>query len=360
VAALERWIRDQLHRGASRLLPGPRAGSPLPDWDARPYRVLILRYDVIGDLALSTGMLRQLALSHPRFEIDVLVRTWVAPVLDNFPYVRRVIPFNCTATNRYPSLSLLAHVRRQRYDVVVDGMSIRRSSPTSSVLFMIASRAPYRVGLTSTSNNFVFNVPVDPVPSRHHAEQSAVLASPFGLDVATTDWHSELVITPAERAAADHLWSSFGPGLRVFVNISVTDARNDWPDDRFIALIRHLTARRGETQVLVSGVASQADRIARVASAAGAHGATQSLREVIARVATSDLVITPDTGIVHIAAAFGRPILGLYRVNTQMWAPYKAPSRTLHSEALVHALPLDRACAALDDLLEEQFGIVKA
>ncbi|HTD62768.1 MAG TPA: glycosyltransferase family 9 protein, partial [Gemmatimonadaceae bacterium] len=183
---------------------------------------------------------------------------------------------------------------------------------------------------------------------------------PFGLALDGTDWRSELVITPAERSAAEAYWASLGRGLRVFVNISVTDPRNDWPDDRFVEALRRLRSRRSDLVVLVSGIAGQADRIVRVARAAGAHSATQSLREVIARVATADLVLTPDTGIVHIAAAFVRPIVGLYRVDTRMWAPYHVPSRALHSDSLVHAIPVDRVTAAIDDLLEEQYGGVKA
>lgn len=341
------------------MLPGPKAPARIPNWDERIYRVLVLRYDVIGDLVLSTGMLRQIASAHPGFEIDVLARTWVVPVLDGLPFVRRVIPFDCSATNRYPSLTLLERVRRQRYDVVVDGMSIRHSSPTSSVMFMLASRAPYRVGLSSTSNSFLYNLPIDPDRSRHHAEQSAVLAQAFGVPIDGTDWRSRLAITAAERSAADAYWSSLGAGLRVFVNVSVTDARNDWPDDRFVAALRWLLARRSDVVVLVSGIASQRDRIVRIARESGAHAATQSLREVIARVATSDLVLTPDTGIVHIAAAFERPIVGLYRVDTRMWAPYRVPARAIHSESLVHAIPLDRVTAALDALLEEQYGGVR-
>jgi ADP-heptose:LPS heptosyltransferase len=352
VAPIERWIRDQLHRGIAHLLPGPTAPAHIPNWDERPYRVLVLRYDVIGDLVLSTGMLRQIAAAHPTLEIDVLARTWVVPVLDGLPFVRRVIPFDCSATNRYPSLRLLSHVRRQRYDVVVDGMSIRRSSPTSSVMFMLASRAPYRVGLTSATNSYFYNIAVDPDRTRHHAEQSAVLAQPFGLSLDGTDWRSQLALAPAERQAAEAYWSSLGEGLRVFVNVSVTDPRNDWPDERFIAVIRGLRSRRSDVLVVVSGIASQTDRIVRIARESGAQPATQSLREVIARIATADLVLTPDTGIVHIAAAFQRPIVGLYRVDTRMWAPYHAPHRALHSESLVHTIPIERVTAALDELLD--------
>jgi ADP-heptose:LPS heptosyltransferase len=342
------------------LLPGPTAPARVPNWDERPYRLLVLRYDVIGDLVLSTGMLRQIASAHPGMEIDVLARTSVVPVLDGLPFVRRVIPFDCSATHRYPSLALLSRIKRQRYDVVVDGMSIRHSSPTSSLMFMLASRAPYRVGLSTVNNAFLYNLPVEPDPSRHHAEQTAVLAQPFGLPLDGTDWRSHLAITPTERGEAEAYWSSVGRGRRLFVNISTSDPRNDWPDDRFVEVIRRAVARRSDLVVLVSGIASHADRIAKVARAGGAHPSMQSLREVIARVATSDIVLTPDTSIVHIAAAFGRPVVGLFKRRMHMWTPYRVPAREIHSEALVDAIPVDRVSDALDELLHEQYGSVTA
>jgi ADP-heptose:LPS heptosyltransferase len=82
-----------------------------------------------------------------------------------------------------------------------------------------------------------------------------------------------------------------------------------------------------------------------------------TVRELFALVASADLVITPDTAVSHIAAAFGRPTLTLLRRRAEyhIWIPYRTPGRNVFGDAeeTIDALPAERAIAALDDLLEE-------
>src|SRR5688500_4856316 len=74
------WIRvlTRLMRRA----PAPER----PDWGARPYRVLFLRHDRIGDMILSTGLLEAIAQSHPTIKLDVLASPSNAPVLRADPH----------------------------------------------------------------------------------------------------------------------------------------------------------------------------------------------------------------------------------------------------------------------------------
>jgi ADP-heptose:LPS heptosyltransferase len=127
-------------------------------------------------------------------------------------------------------------------------------------------------------------------------------------------------------------------------------------------LIRRLRERRSDIRVLVTGVPGEADRITRVAHAAGAKASTQSLRQAIALVAASDVVFTPDTGIIHIAAAFGRPTISLHRPNKWMWSAYRVPSRTLFSDSndSLQSIGVADVAAAAEALLEEQYGTVRA
>ena len=47
-------------RAIAASLPGPRLAAP-PDWDARPHRVLYVRYDAVGDMIIATGVIRVIA-----------------------------------------------------------------------------------------------------------------------------------------------------------------------------------------------------------------------------------------------------------------------------------------------------------
>jgi hypothetical protein len=66
-------------------------GGPLSGWDARPDRLLFIRYDRVGDMVLCTGVLRALARAYPGMLLDVLTTPGNAAVLSHLPFVDQVI-----------------------------------------------------------------------------------------------------------------------------------------------------------------------------------------------------------------------------------------------------------------------------
>ncbi|MGH7638576.1 MAG: glycosyltransferase family 9 protein, partial [Gemmatimonadaceae bacterium] len=99
--AAERLVKRATN-GAIAAMMGSGARGERPDWRAAPYRVLFLRHDRIGDMILSTGILRAIAQSQPTIRLDVLASKTNAPVLSNEPYLNEVIPFDKKATRTYP------------------------------------------------------------------------------------------------------------------------------------------------------------------------------------------------------------------------------------------------------------------
>src|SRR3954470_2122413 len=101
---LELWWR----RVWIRLLVGAmrRPRNSRPDWASRPHRVLFLRHDRAGDMILSTGIMRAIALSHPTISMDVLASPANAAILDVADYVHDVIVFDKKKLGRYVSTLL--------------------------------------------------------------------------------------------------------------------------------------------------------------------------------------------------------------------------------------------------------------
>src|SRR5689334_24367825 len=99
---LERFYKKVVTAIIARLM-GPGARGERPDWRARPYRVLFLRHDRIGDMILSTGILHAIAESNPTIELDVLASPINAPVLKNEPYVHDVVIFDRKAPLGFPA-----------------------------------------------------------------------------------------------------------------------------------------------------------------------------------------------------------------------------------------------------------------
>src|SRR5579872_4948765 len=145
---LEAGSRAALVGLARRLpQPGPLEFGP----DQPPVRVLYLRYDRIGDMILSTGLLRALARSHPNVVVDVLASPENAPVLAGNPYVRSVI----VSDPAY--LAAFQRIRSERYDAILDCQIF--SPSTTTLVMMIMSGARHRIGLAGRGIDAAFTVP---------------------------------------------------------------------------------------------------------------------------------------------------------------------------------------------------------
>src|SRR5437762_9039709 len=132
--AVERFFK-RATTSAIAFLMGQSARGERPDWRERRYRILFLRHDRIGDMILSTGILRTIAEAYPTIHLDVLASKTNAPVLRNEPYLHDVIVFDRKAPTTFPSA--FADLRRRHYDAVIDCMVTAPSLTT--LLLMLAS-----------------------------------------------------------------------------------------------------------------------------------------------------------------------------------------------------------------------------
>ena len=343
-----RWRSAVMHT-AARLAPRPLRAGP-PDWDARQYRVLYLRYDRIGDMIMATGLLRAIAKSHPTIQLDVLASPSNAPVLTGNPYVHRVLQFDRKRKATLPSV--LRMLRQGRYDAVVDGSVLIPS--VTMMLLMLATGAPYRIGIGGRRNDFIYTLPVPPAPPHLHAiEQAAQTAIPFGVPPESTSWHTELFLEPDELAHAEAFWGPRTCAPRLLVNVSAFTRDRQWPLERYAAVVRH--ARQLEPNARVVVIAAPAEQAAAlpVAQASGAELAhTASVRDAFALVATADAVFTPDTSIAHAAAATDTPVAVMFKGGWTLHAPYRAREVRLEAdEPSLANLPVERALGALEQLL---------
>lgn len=346
------WIR-----ALARLLPHA-GGAPLPDWDARPYRVLYLRYDRIGDMILATPLIHAIATSHPRITVDVLASPGNAVVLDGNPDVGTVVRFDRKHKGTY--LRTFRALRRAHYDAVVDDHAATGTASLTRVLLMLATRAAHRIGVSGLENEFIYTHAVPAPPLGHQVEMASVVAGAFGVRRANARWRLRLHLTADERAWAAARWleaeraAGVTGGRRLFINVSAADARRRWPDERFIETIRLLRERDPRLTVLVTGAPPDVPSTRAIAEAAGATFLEAGIRQAFALVASADLVLTPDTSITHVASAFEIPVAVLLSRVREIFTPWRVPHRVVWSEsATLHEVPVAAVVAAVVSLLDE-------
>ena len=333
---VERLVKRATTSAVATLMrPERSALGERPDWRARAHRVLFLRHDRIGDMILSTGILRAIAEAHPTISLDVLASKSNAAVLANEPYLHEVIPFDKQAPLTFPST--LVALRRRRYDAVIDCMVTAPS--TTTLLLMLASAARIRIGVANRGNDFAYTLPVPPRESATHiVDKLGALVTAFGLEPSRLDLRPRVRLTAAEQERGERLWrgetdDSAPDGLRLLVNISAGRAHHWWPDDRFVTVIRAARDRARAADVVIVASPGERPRALRIATHAGArYIADHGIRDAMSIVSRADIVFTPDTSISHACSAFGTPAVALHpRGFAAIWGPYETDGRAVES-----------------------------
>jgi len=350
---IENSARRLLLRGLVAIAGGGTA-PPLPDWRSRPFRVLCIRDDGIGDLIVSIEVLRAIAESSPTITFDVVASPQNAPVARMLPFVNEVIVHKRQfLLKAWPTWR---RIRRNKYDAVVDARVAVRNVNMQTTSLLLASGAPWRIGLAGRGNDQVYTVKIPERDLPHWTDQVVALAAPFGVQSSSRDWRPRLPLSDAARAEAEQTWTTVGEGRpRVVVNFSVGHPERWWPPERYAPVLARLRERLPRAAIMLVAMPHELENAERLAKPVGARAVPLSLLQVLAVVGTSDLLISPDTSLTHAASAFTTTTLCLQRKGTGQWSPYKTPGRVVFSDdpKRVAPLPAERVVAALDDLIDE-------
>jgi ADP-heptose:LPS heptosyltransferase len=332
---LERFYK-RVVTGIIAKLMGEGARGERPDWRERPYRVLFLRHDRIGDMILSTGILRAIAEAFPKtVQLDVLASPINAPVLRHEPYVRDIVVFDRKAPLSFPAAFI--DLRNRRYDAVIDCMVTAPSLTT--LLLMLATGARYRIGVKSLGNDFAYTLPVPARESADHiVDKLGALVTAFGLQPTAVDLRPRIRLTAEELERGDRIWRGDTDdrppmGKKVLVNVSAGRAHHAWPDERFASVIRAVRAKYPNAEIAVVSSPADRGRAAQIAAEGGARLVEdRGIRDAMSIVAHADVIFTPDTSISHVCSALGKTAVVLHpRGNSAIWGPYKTDGRAVDS-----------------------------
>ena len=355
--SLERGFKRAGTAAIAAMLPAGEQGAR-PDWRARSHRVLFLRHDRIGDMILSTGILRSIAESHPTIALDVLASPSNAPVIRQETYLHEVITFDRHAPATYPAM--FRALRSRRYDAVIDCMVTAPSFTT--LLLMLASGARYRIGVAKRGNDFAYTLPVPPRESTGHlVDQLGALVTAFGLQPSATDLRPRVRLTAEELERGERLWAGetghVAPRpLRLLVNVSAGRAHHQWQDEKFVSVIRSAREQFPNLDAAVVASPSERGRAAAIAAASGARLVEdRGIRDAMSIVARAHAVFTPDTSIGHACSALDKPAVVLHPLgNARAWGPYETEGRVVESlTGAVADIPAAEAARALLRMLEK-------
>ncbi|MEM2916058.1 MAG: glycosyltransferase family 9 protein [Candidatus Woesearchaeota archaeon] len=277
-----------------------------------PKRILLIRLEHIGDVLMTTPTFRALRKRFPKAQIDVLVRDFAAPVVQKNKNISNVIVWNAPWLSRlgrrepWASVQqMIRKLRKNKYDVAIDFHGDPRN-----ILF--ASRiARYRIGFGCRGFGFLLNKVV-PYGKKHMIDRNLSLAKALGAD--TSDRRMELQLSPAdERFAKSALKGITRP---VCISIGSGKKEKNWLEERWAEVADSLIEKYNATIILTGGkgdaeiVNSLQNRIQHKEKVLNLCGKT-SLFQLAAVIKYCKLLLSPDSGPVHIARTMNTPLLEL-------------------------------------------------
>jgi heptosyltransferase-1 len=273
-------------------------------------RYLIVRLTALGDILHTLPAVAALRAAHRNARIDWVVERKWAPVLEGSLAISEVIPFDRASI--LGGLACVRRLRQKNYTCAIDFQGLYKSS----VLAML-STAPRRIGFERAwarepGAALLYTERVVP-KGRHVTELNYSLAEKAG---AARPVRPEYPLrVPAGGAASVRArLAEKGIGDYIVVGPGGSWRAKCWPTDRYGEFCREFKKLHG-LRVIVTygpGEESLAEEVCRAASPAAPIAIKTTIEELMGLLAHARCVVAADSGPLHLAAALGTPVVGLY------------------------------------------------
>ncbi len=287
-----------------------------------PKNILIVQTAFLGDVILTTGLIRGTHQVFPEAAIDVLVIPQTAGVLKNNPYIREILIFDKRSSKLKAFRQTLKRLRAKRYDVVITP----HRSFTTGMLIQLAG-IPVRVGFDVSPIRHFLTHRVAVPATGHTSEKNVHLLSVFGRKRVCPQ--SELFPSDQDKAKVRLLMNNF-PGRRPTIAIapgSVWQTKR-WPKSYFVELT---SALKDDFNLVFIGSKEERHLCAEIIDSAGARTALNfagllSILESAAIIEQCDLMLCNDSGALHIANAVQTDVFAFFGPTIQSFGfyPYRS------------------------------------
>jgi heptosyltransferase-1 len=267
-------------------------------------RVLVVRLGALGDIVHAVPAAVAIA-ALPGADIDWLVDRRHRPVLDLFDLPVRPIEIGGSASELWRSIAAL---RGRGYDVAADLQGLIKSATFARLSGARRVVGFARQALREPLASLLYTEAIDPGAYGHVIQKNVTLARAIGGGVPL----STSIVLPLKATAASAPPVATTP--YAILNPGAGWPNKRWAPDRFGALADRIRRDHGLAVIVTwgPGEESVARAVVEASSGAAQQAPPTTLPQLLALVRQAQLVISGDTGPLHLAAAAATPIVGLF------------------------------------------------
>lgn len=284
-------------------------------------KILVIRFSSLGDVLLTTPVLRALKVLYPDSKIDFIVRKEFADALRNNPNINNLYEFSRSENEK----SFRQNLINENYDLVIDLQNNLRSKKISSLIckkkYSFKKPTLKKILLVKLKINLLGNL--KSIPQMYAESLPDLILDDYGLDLFLPE-NVESKIKKEQKKII-----GFCPGAKHFTK--------RWPQSYFVELGNKLFS--GGYQVVIFGGKDDTNicnTIARNVTGAINLCSTNNLYQTAVNMKQCDLIVCNDSGLMHVASALGIPVITIFGSSVKEFGftPYKNKSIILENNNL--------------------------
>jgi lipopolysaccharide heptosyltransferase II len=308
------------------------------DWNTAK-NILCIRLDTIGDVVMTTPAIR--ALKQRDRQITLMTSTAGAGIVPLIPDVDQLITYDApwlklTAPrlNRQPEFAMIEQLRQAQFDAAII-FTVYSQNPLPSAFLCYMAEIPLILAhCHENPYQLLTHWIKDPEPDqfiRHEVQRQLDLVKSIGYELEdtrmklTVDRQSILKVRSLIQNI-DQSWVVIHPGA--------TAISRRYPPEQF-AIVAQMLLDQG-VQVVFTGKDAEQEIVQSIQSRLAKPGISLvdrlTLSELTALLSLAPLLISNNTGTVHIAAAVQTPVVDLYALTNPQHTPWGVPHRTLYHD----------------------------
>ncbi len=270
-------------------------------------RIAVLRLSSLGDVVLTLPVVHALATAWPQADVHYWVKEEYADVLRFDPVIRHVRPLERDARRIEDLVSMSAEL--EDFDLILD---LHGNARTRVLTFRQKARVLRAPGYRLQRERWVRARWSGPAPVPHATLRYAQALAPLGIEVTGSP---RVLLEPQVEAWARARWGEFaGARPRVALCPGARHATKRWPEAKWVELDDALE-QAGIARLVLStpGERRELPRLAeRIDGSPGATWCCESLSRAAGLLGESAVAVTNDSGLMHLAAARGRPVVAIF------------------------------------------------
>lgn len=317
-----------------------------------PKKIIIIRqHNQLGDLLAGVSLFRALKETYPDSYITLLVSPFNYPGMVKNKYIDRIYIFKQSKLINPFYFVKTWRLLKEEYDLAIVPVVVSVSF-TSNLLARL-SNSKIRIGANSLNGNenksaYFFDRRVDldwrDHPDSNVSERSLDIVRPFGIN--TSNYRSEIHFNGTDIASAEKFIEEFSENKKPIIGLHVGAGKpnNRWSLDKFSALINKLD-ENFHPGFYLTGSNFDKEEINYVVTKADINFGlflNRTIPELAALISKSDLFISNDTGIMHVAGTTETPQISIFGpTNPFNWAPIGANKYFIHKSELIDDIAVE-------------------